>query len=785
MIKRNQVELLAPAGDEECFKAAIAAGADAVYFGLEQFSARTRAKNITVNQAEYLIPLAHKHNCRAYLTLNTLISDDEMPAALSLLEKAVECGIDAVIVQDLGVLNVIRSCFPELEIHASTQMTTHNLSQCKLLSEAGVSQVNLSRELSLSEIEKITELLHKKNIIPEIFVQGAFCISYSGQCYLSGHLYNQAGNRGDCVQPCRRSWCLKSENGNTKDYKALFHLKDNSAFPVADKLIRKNIPLSLKIEGRIKNAEYVWAVTSAWREQIDLILEDKPILKSSPKLTGAINRDYTCGYLEGNINSQMFSSGAKDISQIKAGTVKNYIADSKTLILHKDNENLNKGDRLTIKTSSDHFICTASVTGKNGSGYTIQITNKLTKKILNGQIVYKSSSVITPENLAKIIKNISPELRTDCACEGKTYKTDISVKAEKNKSIEITYTCSEQQVTVKSEHPLVKAQNAGLTFETLKQKLSKLGGTSFTVNTFKTEILEPELFISLGELNNLRRKAVELLTEKLNKNQPAETADKHKTAAILQLPENFYKTPEISEEAWLIDNEKELQQLLLEKAAGKRGAKLIFELPSAINIISDELFDLLNNNPEIVLYFNSILMDKDLENTLDMLKRLKKLEDRQILCENTGLAYELKNLGCKIILGPNCNIYNSWNIQEYNKDLKPAGIVPSLELSVNSVEKMRFPENIEIWYPKKMHTLLMQSRQCLVKNGSGCTKGCVDRSCLEACRKKLELKGTQNENILAVKRPGFYSALYTAEYVSASSELLKKKVSVWIVDKRF
>lgn len=785
MIKRNQVELLAPAGDEECFKAAIAAGADAVYFGLEQFSARTRAKNITVNQAEYLIPLAHKHNCRAYLTLNTLISDDEMPAALSLLEKAVECGIDAVIVQDLGVLNVVRSCFPELEIHASTQMTTHNLSQCKFLSEAGVSQVNLSRELSLPEIEKITDLLHKKNIIPEIFVQGAFCISYSGQCYLSGHLYNQAGNRGDCVQPCRRSWCLKSENGNTKDYKALFHLKDNSAFPVADKLIRKNIPLSLKIEGRIKNAEYVWAVTSAWREQIDLILEDKPILKSSPKLTGAINRDYTCGYLEGNINSQMFSSGAKDISQIKAGTVKNYIADSKTLILHNDNENLNKGDRLTIKTSSDHFICTASVTGKNSSGYTIQITNKLTKKILNGQIVYKSSSVITPENLAKIIKNISPELRTDCACEGKTYKTDISVKAEENKPIEITYTCSEQQVTVKSEHPLVKAQNAGLTFETLQQKLSKLGGTSFTVNTFKTEILEPELFISLGELNNLRRKAVELLTEKLNKNQPAETADKHKTAAILQLPENFSKTPEISEEAWLIDNEKELQQLLLEKAAGKRGAKLIFELPSAINIISDELFDLLNNNPEIVLYFNSILMDKDLENTLDMLKRLKKLEDRQILCENTGLAYELKNLGCKIILGPNCNIYNSWNIQEYNKDLKPAGIVPSLELSVNSVEKMRFPENIEVWYPKKMHTLLMQSRQCLVKNGSGCTKGCVDRNCLEACRKKLELKGTQNEKILAVKRPGFYSALYTAEYVSASSELLKKKVSVWIVDKRF
>ena len=126
MIERSQVELLAPAGDEDCFKAAIAAGANAIYFGMEQFSARTRAKNITVDQAKYLIPLAHKNSCRAYLTLNTLITDDEMQTALTLVEKAVDCGIDAVIVQDLGVLKVLHSCFPDLELHASTQMTTHN-----------------------------------------------------------------------------------------------------------------------------------------------------------------------------------------------------------------------------------------------------------------------------------------------------------------------------------------------------------------------------------------------------------------------------------------------------------------------------------------------------------------------------------------------------------------------------------------------------------------------------------------------------------------------------------
>lgn len=782
MIDRSQVELLAPAGDEDCFKAAIAAGADAVYFGLEQFSARTRAKNITVSQAKYLIPLAHQHNCRAYLTLNTLISDEEMPAALSLVEKAVECGIDAIIIQDLGVLKVVHDAFPNLELHASTQMTTHNLSQCKFLSQLGVSQVNLSRELSLEEINKITDLLHSKNIVPEIFVQGAFCVSYSGQCYLSGYLYNQAGNRGDCVQPCRRCWSTQSV-----DSKALFHLKDNSVFLLADKLINENVPVSLKIEGRIKNAEYVWAVTSAWREQIDLVLAEKKIQKSSPKLNGVVNRDYTSGYLEGNINSDMFSSGAKDISLVKIGSVKKYIADSKTLILQNNDSLLTVGDRLTIKTDSDQFICTANVTGKNNSGYLIQITNKLTKKILSGQIIYKSSSVITPTELAKIIKQIGLDLKNkDCSFENssKQYKVDICVKALENSPIEISYAWENLQVTVKSEQLLVKAQNAGLTSETLLQKLSKLGGTSFSLGSFNIEKLEPNLFIPLGELNNLRRKAVELLLEKIQESNENLCEENENSKFIFKLPEGKVKNIESSVEAFLIDNIESLNSLLAEKAENKKDFKIIYELPCAINLVNDELFSLLNNNKDVVLYFNSILMDKDLENSIEFLKRFTNLLNREILCENTGLAYELKNLGCKIILGANCNIYNSFNVQEYCDNLNLSGIVPSLELESSVVETLQVPENIEIWYPKKLHRLLMQSRQCLVRNGSGCLKNCVDRNCLESCSKKLLLKGSQDEEVYAVKRKGFYSALYSKESCFLISALLNKKVSVWIVDKR-
>lgn len=787
MIKRSQVELLAPAGDEECFKAAIAAGADAVYFGLEQFSARTRAKNITVNQAKYLIPLAHKHNCRAYLTLNTLITDDEMGTAISLVEKAVECGVDAIIVQDLGVLKVIRTYFPDLEIHASTQMTTHNVSQCRYLSSLGVSQVNLSRELSLSEIEKVSMELHSKNIIPEIFVQGAFCISYSGQCYLSGHLYNQAGNRGDCVQPCRRNWCVQGEKSvSPKDYKALFHLKDNSAFPLADKLIKENIPVSLKIEGRIKNAEYVWAVTSAWREQIDLVLANKAILKSSQKLNGAINRDYTCGYLEGNISSQMFSSGVKDISQIKVGTVKNYIADSKTLVLYSDNGNLRNGDRITIKTGDDQFICTAIVTGKSSNGYSIKLTNKISKKILNGQVVYKSSSVITPEELKKIINEISPENKQNCEEEDEKKTVEISVRVVKDRPIEVTYSCEGHKVTVESDQIMVNAQNAGLSKEAIQQKLSKLGGTNFIAGEVNFEEFENDLFISLGELNNLRRRAVELLVNKLTEtqNQGKELIKTRSAVFENEKPQGFPRNVSSSVDAYLVDNEKDFYKLLLERKVSPKNFKIIFELPSAVNLVTKELFTLLNDNQDVVLYFNSILFDIDLTEAKDLIKRLDNLSDREILCENTGLAFELKDLGCKVILGANCNIYNSWNVQEYNESLNLIGVILSLELTEEAIKKFQISENIQIWYPKKIYKLLMQSRQCLVRNGSGCTKNHVDRNCLEHCSKKLLLKGTQDENIVAVKREGFYSALYTSDKVSPDSNLLKKTVSVWIIDKR-
>lgn len=757
MINRKQIELLAPAGDAECFLAAIAAGADAIFFGLEQFSARTRAKNLTVQEAKYLIPIAHEHNCKAYLTLNTLVTDSEMQSALELVKNAVDCGIDAVIVQDLGVLSVIHQAFPKLELHASTQMTTHNSAQCEYLAKLGVSQVNLSRELSLEEIKPLAQTLHNENIVPEIFVQGAFCISYSGQCYLSGHLYGEAGNRGSCVQPCRREWSAD------KKFIPCFHLKDNSAFPIAKQLIQQNVPVSLKIEGRIKSADYVWAVTSAWREQIDRILNNQPVQKTSPKLTGVINRDYTAGYLEGKISSDMFSDGTKDLSLEKAGFVKAYIADSKTLIIQGDFEGktLNKGDSLKIKTASDDFVCTATVKNASTKGYEIQITNKLTKKILPGQIVYKSTSVINQNQLKEIISKLAPAKNLtqcsskDSATNSSLIPLNVSVNARLNQKLQITFTTPEgQKATVESEQTLVQAQNEGLTAATLEEKLFKLGGTAFTKGTMQIEVLENQLFIPLGELNNLRRKAVTELSLHIRNKEP-EQIKVPELSTVAKQGAAQKQTQKNPREAVFVSASADIQSF--------KSKTIIMELPTAINTLKAEIIQKIQSNPSIILSINSIMFDDDLESTLNFLKDLPQKNQRTIICDNTGLVWKIGDLGFKIILGPNCNIYNSWNLEMYAKSLNVQGIIPSLELSSKILSQMHFPENIEVWYPQKMTTLLMQSRQCLVKNATNCKKTICDRICLETCNKKVLLKGKNNETISAIKRPGFYSSLYTSQ----------------------
>ena len=289
------IELLAPAGSMEALRAAVQNGANAVYLGCGTFNARQSAKNFTPQSLAEAVKYCHIRGVAVHLTLNTLVSDREMEECAALIRHAAECGVDAFIVQDLGVLHMCRKIAPMVPVHGSTQMTVHNLPGVLLCAAWGLTRVVLSRELSWEEIRYICK---NSPIEIEVFAHGALCMSYSGQCYLSAAIGGRSGNRGRCAQPCRQCYGYsRRENQyplSLKDNCLVNHLKELQDMGVA----------SLKLEGRMKRAEYVAAVTDVYRKALDTGTVSRPMMEA---LLKAFNRQgFTDGYYTGKIGKNMF-----------------------------------------------------------------------------------------------------------------------------------------------------------------------------------------------------------------------------------------------------------------------------------------------------------------------------------------------------------------------------------------------------------------------------------------------------------------------------------------------
>lgn len=275
MTRDFKLELLAPCGDWEAFMAAVENGADAVYVGGKLFNARQYASNFDEEKIKEVIHYAHVRDVNVYQTMNILISDSEMREALKALERSYLAGIDGVIVQDIGLASLIRKLYPDLALHASTQMTVYNLQGVKLLEELGFKRVVLARELSLEEIQYITE---NTSLEVEVFVHGALCVCYSGQCLMSSIIGGRSGNRGKCAQPCRLPYQLLEvgEGSGLPQRKAnrgyFMSPKDLCSVDILDKIIKSGVK-SLKIEGRMKSAEYVATVVRIYRKYLDRLFE--------------------------------------------------------------------------------------------------------------------------------------------------------------------------------------------------------------------------------------------------------------------------------------------------------------------------------------------------------------------------------------------------------------------------------------------------------------------------------------------------------------------------------
>ncbi|MCA0936852.1 U32 family peptidase [Vibrio alginolyticus] len=303
---RDQFELLAPGGDLEAIKAAIAAGADAIYCGLDRFNARNRAANLTLDNLNGVLTLAHQHNCKIFLTLNVLILESEIPAIVRLLSQLNTTSIDGVIVQDLGLAYLLKHHFPELDVHASTQLNTHNEGQILFLNQLTASRVNLSRELNIDEIKHLAQFGREHDVMMEVFVHGSYCIGFSGICYISSARNGASGNRGRCSQPCREQY----ETTQTGHHYPL-NLKDNSAFGDLQALADAGV-YSLKVEGRIKKSHYVYTVVDNWRQQIDRLCDGLELSDDTTELYTVFNRDFSNAFLQGNFGKAMYIDNPRD-----------------------------------------------------------------------------------------------------------------------------------------------------------------------------------------------------------------------------------------------------------------------------------------------------------------------------------------------------------------------------------------------------------------------------------------------------------------------------------------
>ena len=310
------IELLAPAGNFDALKAAVNAGADAVYLAGENFGARAYAQNFSRENLIDAVKFAHLRGVKIHVTANTILADDELENFADYIKFLRKIHVDAILVQDLGAAKIIQEIAPEIPLHASTQMTIHNLEGVNFLAKIGFSRVVLSRELSLAEIEKIAK---NSSIETEIFIHGALCICYSGQCLMSSMIGGRSGNRGRCAQPCRLPYKLVDADGknfleNVGEY--LLSPKDLNTLEILPQILQTGVD-SLKIEGRMKRPEYVATVVKIYRDALD----KKSLQDASYKLQAIFNRDFTTAHLDGNPRRNLISDKRPNNRGVLVGRV--------------------------------------------------------------------------------------------------------------------------------------------------------------------------------------------------------------------------------------------------------------------------------------------------------------------------------------------------------------------------------------------------------------------------------------------------------------------------------
>ncbi len=483
----NRPEILAPAGTSESVRAAVNAGADAVYVGGSMFSARAFAGNFDTNELLDAIDYCHIHNVKLYMAVNTLLKNNEISMLTDYMEPFVRQGVDGVIIQDMGVFRVLKKAYPGLPFHGSTQMSITSSYGAELLKKLGFARFVPARELSLKEIRQIKS---KTKIEIETFVHGAMCYCYSGKCLMSSYAGGRSGNRGRCAQPCRKLY-----TGNGYQEYAL-SLKDMCMLGDLDKLIDAGID-SFKIEGRMKKPEYVAAATYAYKEVRDAYLCGEDIGKTAEQyhnmLLDIYNRGgFSKGYYFMKNGKELLANKRPNHQGVLIGTV---VSINKPNILVKLVNDVNIQDIIEIRTGAKNIELTTGNSACKGAVFELKAKDfHLIKK---GDKVYRTRNNALLDRIHKGLADNAKKITVDA---------HITAKTGKKLRLDITNPYNGNIVTVESDI-VAASNNRPVTKKQLYEKLSKTGGTEFIFHL--TGDIEEGIFIQLGSINALRRAGID------------------------------------------------------------------------------------------------------------------------------------------------------------------------------------------------------------------------------------------------------------------------------------
>lgn len=728
----NNIELLSPVGDFECLKAAVQNGADAVYLGASTFSARAKAKNFDNKELLEAIKYAKLRNVSVHLALNTLIKNEEFEDAVNLAIDAYNLGVDAIIIQDLGLASFLLKNYPEITLHASTQMTVHNLDGVKQLEKMGFKRVVLSRELSLDDIKYIRD---NTELELEVFIHGALCISYSGQCLMSSMIGGRSGNRGLCAQPCRLPYELY-ENNDLLDKGFLLSPRDNCGIEFLPELIKYGIN-SFKIEGRMKTPYYVGVVTKIYRKYIDLVLNnlsmDNSILRKMineeihkkntdtnlsdfEELLQVFNRGgFSTGHFKSTENKELIFKDKPNNMGFFLGTI-SHINENKGHLTLKLEDQLSIGDRISINNES-YTISELMIDNKNyetlDKGKIVKI-GRMKGNISVGNKIYRIETSV-------LNKSISPTFKEDK--NFRKVKINGLIEIKENKPISLKIWSNEKfyeglEFVATSSFSPEKAQNNPLTKETIIERLSKTGSTEFEFDNLNV-ILDDGLFVQISVLNDLRRIAISGLENLIIKEYTH-----HKENIIIPKDNKFKENSTIPEISLLLNK----LDCNFDYTSLKNIDRVYIPLKYFYNSTFENTIKSITEMFKCYIYLPIVIRDNNLKN-FDF---LDKYNISGFVISHISQIELVSNYNLELIGNYSLNIYNNHTIDSLKElNISTNTISPELEKQELQDVILNSSINTEIIVYGKLP--VMTNNYCYLGKSNRCYKEC-DKKCTHNSR---------------------------------------------------